>query len=141
MPDKRLKVFLDTNVLLAALRGDESVNALFGPEPESAASYIIDSVVLQEVLLAAQGAGDDLGEIIKHVHVLDTEAPLSPEVAAEIRVVRNRFVHANELIILGAARSCDILVTYDQDLLSIGDEVGVTTKTPEGFLAELGDES
>jgi len=141
MANKRLKVFLDTNVLLAALQGNKTVNALFKPGPESAVSYVIDPVVLQEFLLAAQGTSGDLSDVIKHVHILDAEAPLSPETLAEIRAIRNRLVHANELLILGAARNCDILLTYDQDLLSLGDEVGVTAKTPEGFLSELGDKS
>src|ERR1700722_5060098 len=112
MEEKRLKVFLDTNVLIAALQGNRSANELFEPGSGAAASYVIDSVVLQELLLAAQRTGGDLEKIIEHVHVLDTEAPLSAENIAEIHAARNRFVHTNELLILGAARDCDILLTY-----------------------------
>lgn len=141
MADKKLKVFLDTNVLLAALRGNSDANALFEPGSERAASYVVDPVVLQELLLAAQGTTTDLDKIIQHVHVLDTEAPLSSERVAEIRALRNRLVHANELLILGAARDCDILLTYDKELLRLGDAAGVVTKTPKSFLVELGDRS
>jgi predicted nucleic acid-binding protein len=141
MTGKRLKVFLDTNVLLAALQGRRSANALFKSESRRAASYVIDSVVLQELLLAAQETSGDLDKILKHVRVLDSEPLLSSEALAEDQVMRNRLVHTNDLLILGAARDCDILLTYDEDLLRLGDLVGVTTKTPEGFMAEIGDKS
>jgi hypothetical protein len=50
----------------------------------------------------------DLKELIQHLHVLDTEALLSPEVLANIRKMRNWLVHTNDLLILGAARDCDL---------------------------------
>ena len=77
MTGERLKVFLDTNVLFAALQRRRSASTLFEPESQRAASYVIDSVVLQELLLAAQATSGGLDGIIKHVHVLDAE-PFTP---------------------------------------------------------------
>jgi predicted nucleic acid-binding protein len=143
MPDRRLKIFLDTSVLVEVLRGSRGASALFTPGPEQAASYVVNPVVVQELLLVSASAGTkmDLNELIQHLHVLDTETLLSPEVLASIRKMRNRLAHTNDLLILGAARDCDLLLTYDQDLLSLGEAAGVATKTPEDFLAELGAES
>jgi predicted nucleic acid-binding protein len=143
MPDERLKVFVDTNVLVEALRGRRSVAALFTPKSEAAAAYVVNSVVVQELLLlsAATETKVRLDELLQHLDVLAIEAPLNPEVLANIRAMRNRVAHTNDLLILGAARDCDLLLTYDQDLLSLGDATGVATSTPEDFLAELGAES
>jgi predicted nucleic acid-binding protein len=143
MPSRRLKVFLDTSVLVEALRGGRNANALFTSAPEQAATYVVNPVVVQELLLVSAAAETkmDLNELIQHLHVLDTEALLSPEMLVNIREMRNRLAHTNDLLILGAAHDCDFLLTYDQDLLALGDAAGVATRTPEDFLAELGAES
>jgi predicted nucleic acid-binding protein len=140
MPDKRLKVFLDTNVLVEALRGNRVARALFTSKPEETVFYVVNPVVVQELLLASASVENktSLNDLIQHLQVLGTEAPLSPEMLESIRTVRNRLVHTNELLILGAARDCDLFLTYDNDLLQLGNAAGVATRTPEEFLAELG---
>jgi predicted nucleic acid-binding protein len=143
MPRERLKVFLDANVLIEALRGSPGASALFTRQSEEAASYVVTPVVVQELLLASPAieAQESLDNIIQHLNVVSGETPSSPEVVATIRSIRNRLVHTNDLLILGAARDCDLLLTYDQDLLRLGDAIGVESKTPEEFLAALGAES
>jgi len=140
MSDKRLRVFLDTSVLFAALRGDPGANALFKPEPEEAASYVVSPVVTQELLLSSENPAikAKIGELIRQVEVLGAEAPVIPELLEDIRKVRNQSAHANDLLILGDARNCDRLLTYDKALLILGPAVGVAASTPEAFLAELG---
>ncbi len=140
MPDKRLKVFLDTNVLIEALRGNRAASALFTSKPEEAVSYVVDPVVIQELLLASASEENktNLNDLIQHLQVLGAEVPLSPQLLESIQAMRNRLVHTNELLILGAARDCDVFLTYDNDLRELGNVAGVATKTPEEFLAELG---
>jgi predicted nucleic acid-binding protein len=140
MPDKRLKVFLDTNVLIEALRGNRAASALFTSKPEEAVSYVVDPVVVQELLLASASEENktNLNDLIQHLQVLGAEVPLSPQLLESIQAMRNRLVHTNELLILGAARDCDVFLTYDNDLRELGNVAGVATKTPEEFLAELG---
>jgi predicted nucleic acid-binding protein len=140
MADRPLRVFLDTNVVIAALQGRRGAGVLFDSELERAALYVVNSIVIQELLLMSASGGIklDLGELAKHLSISDIEQPLDPAEFARIWRIRNRVAHANELLILGAARDCDLLLTYDKDLLRIGKESGVVAQTPEDFLATLG---
>ena len=140
MPNERLKVFLDTNVILEALRGTRGARALFKSESEEVASYVVSPVVVQELIFAAGDAESKtvLDELIQHVKVFSSEVPVSPEFVADILRARNQLVHANDVLILGEARGCDFFLTYDQQLLSLGDAIGVVARTPEAFLAEFG---
>jgi predicted nucleic acid-binding protein len=63
--------------------------------------------------------------------------PASPELQAMLRDVRNHSLHVNDILILAAARSYDVLLTYDRDLLQAGNAV-LRSETPEEFLVELG---
>lgn len=140
MERKRIRAFLDTNVLLMALRGERSARLLFSREAEQFATYVINPVVLQELLLASPSAEDpvDLDEFTKHFEVIGADVLANPEVLAYVRQLRNRVAHTNDLLILGSARGCDILLTYDQELLALGDFAEVATATPEDYLKGLG---
>jgi predicted nucleic acid-binding protein len=140
MTDKQLKVFLDSSVLIEALKGRPGAIALFRRKPERDISYVVSPVVIQELLLVhtATNYKSDPDELLQHVHVLNIETPVSPEVLTNIRQVRNRLAHTNDLLILDSARDCDLFLTYDADLLSLGNASGVAAKIPEDFLEELG---
>lgn len=140
MPPKRLRAFIDTNVLLGALRGDWWSQQLFTPAAEEYATYVINSVVLQELLLASSASepGVDLDAITRNFEVITADVLADPEVFAYVRRLRNRVMHTNDLLILGSARSCDILLTHDRELLALGDAAQVATATPEKFLRDLG---
>ena len=139
MNSDRPRAFLDTNVLLAALRGDAGSRRLFSPEAERAASYVVNSVILQELLLASGSAegGGDLGELAAYFEVIDPDLFADTESLTFACQPRNRAVHVNDLITLGSARDCDVLITRDQGLLGLGEAAEVATATPEDFLAGL----
>jgi predicted nucleic acid-binding protein len=139
MERKRLRAFLDSNVLLAAIRGEQGARRLFSPEAEQYATYVVNPVVLQELLLASAAAEGkvDLDELTKHFEVISADVLSDPGVLAYVRQLRNRVAHTNDLLILGSARTCDILLTYDQGLLTLGDFAEVATATPEQFLEGL----
>jgi hypothetical protein len=78
------------------------------------AAFAINAVVLQELLLARNGAAGnlDLSAAVSDLEVVAAGADLaSPEFQAELRSLRNHLVHANDVLILAAARSCDVLLT------------------------------
>jgi predicted nucleic acid-binding protein len=143
MQESKTKVLLDTSVILQALRGNRIVGTLFTSELEIKVTYFVDPVVLQEILLAsaAQEAGGDPDEVLRHLNVITSEAPLNREELHNIKQIRNRLVHANDWLILDTARDYDVLLTYDNDLHVLGRTEGVNTKTPEDFLAEFGVQS
>ncbi len=140
MPSERLRAFLDTNILLSALRGDEWPKRLFTPDAEQYARYVVNPVVLQELLLAtaATAPGVDIDGVTRHLEIIDAKLDEDSEVLAHARGLRNQAVHVNDLLILGSARDCDVLLTNDQDLMNLGQDARVRMATPEQFLRGLG---
>jgi predicted nucleic acid-binding protein len=140
MAARRLRAFLDTNVLLGALHGREGPRRLFSPQVERYATYVVNPVVLQELLLASAATepGANLDELTEHFELISADVLTKPEVLAYVRQLRNRVMHTNDLLIMGSARNCDILLTYDEELLALGDAAEVATATPEQFLDGLG---
>lgn len=134
-------MFLDTNVLLEYIGGKAELQHLFSEKVRQRAAFAINGIVLQELLLASRSApgGIDLTEIVSYLEVVGAGVDLySPETQAELRELRNRRVmHPNDVLILAGARSCDLLLTYDSDLLTV-ENAAVRSETPEAFLDELG---
>jgi len=140
MPSRKIRAFLDTNVLLEYIRGKAELQQLFSEEVRQRAAFAINGVVLQELLLARGNApgGTDLTKIVPYLEVVGAGVNLySPETQAELRELRNRVMHPNDVLILAGARSCDVLLTYDSDLLKV-ENAAVRSETPEAFLDELG---
>lgn len=132
---------MDTNVLLEYIRGKAELRRLFSAEVLERAAFAINGVVLQELLLARDktAGGIDLTMVVPYLEVVGAGVDLrSPEVQAELQELRNRVAHANDLLILTGARSCDVLLTYDRELLELGGVATVRSETPEEFLEELG---
>ena len=141
MPSGKIRAFLDTNVLLEYLRGKVELQSLFSEDVRQRAAFAINAIVLQELLLARDRTegGVDLTRVVPYLEVVGAGVDLSsPEVIAELHQLRNRLVHANDVLILAGARSCDVLLTYDRDLLAAGPAAAVRSETPEDFLDELG---
>src|SRR5215212_705013 len=137
MPSRKIRAFLDTNVLLEYLRGKVELQTLFSEGVRQRAAFAINAIVLQELLLARDRveSGVDLTRVVPYVEVVGAGVDLSsPEVIAELQQLRNRLVHTNDVLILAGARSCDVLLTYDPDLLDAGPSAAVRSETPEEFL-------
>jgi predicted nucleic acid-binding protein len=102
-------------------------------------TYAINPVVLQELLLVILTAADSstLDELTKRMEVLPVDSSTVEESLKSVRELRNRTIHANELLILGSAQSCDYLVTMDRDLQQIAGRATmkaiVLTPTQKGF--------
>jgi predicted nucleic acid-binding protein len=141
MSSRKIRAFLDTDVLLEYLRGKIELQSLFSEDVRQRAAFAINAIVLQELLLARDKAdgGVDLTRVVPYLEVVGAGVDLySPEVVAELLQLRNRLMHANDVLILAGARSCDVLLTYDPDLLDAGTAAAVRSETPEEFLEELG---
>jgi len=140
MSARKIRVFVDTNVLLEYIRGKAELQRLFSEEVRERAAFTINAIVLQELLLARDKNADriDLTDVVPFLEVLGAGVDLSsPETQAELGELRNRGMHANDAFILAGARSCDVLLTYDDDLLTLGGIATVRSETPEEFLDEL----
>lgn len=141
MPSRKIRAFLDTNVLLAYLGGKVELQPLFSEDVRRRAAFAVNAIVLQELLLARGRAEDgvDLTQVVPYLEVIEGDVDLSsPAFAAQLQQLRNRLMHTNDVLILAGARSCDVLLTYDRDLLEMGPAAAIRSETPEEFLEELG---
>jgi len=136
MAQKKIRAFLDTNVLLEYFQGKAELQHLFSEEVRERAAFAINSIVVQELLLSYRG--EELIAVEPYLEILPLDVdPSSPELQAMLRDVRNRSLHVNDILILATARSYDVLLTSDRDLLKAGNAV-LRSETPEEFLVELG---
>ncbi len=135
MPPQKIRAFLATDVLLEYIRGKAELQGLFSEEVRERAVLAINDVVVQELLLSSA----DLTSVASYLEIMPTALDMSsPETQASLHEVRKRKMHVNDVLILAGARSCDVLLTYDRDLLDVGKGAEVRSETPEEFLVELG---
>jgi len=140
----KLKVFLDTSVLVRLLLGERRLLTLFSQETLSRVTYVANPIVFQELLLFEERAAqkidwDDLQHKIDVVPV--NLAEVDTEILGELRRFRNLAVHSNDVLMIGSARGagCDYFLTYDKALMKALDDKPVPM-TPEEFLQSLGEE-
>jgi predicted nucleic acid-binding protein len=137
MPRPKIRVFLDTNVLLEYFRGKAELQHLFSEEVRERAAFSINGIVAQELLLS-RVTDSDLAAMDPYVEIVELDfGPSSPEWQSMLRDERNRSLHVNDILILATARTFDVLLTYDRELLQAGKAV-LRSETPEEFLVELG---
>jgi predicted nucleic acid-binding protein len=136
----RLKVFLDTNVLASYLLGKPEAERLFDPDVAKRVQYIISPVVLQELLLVSDELGkkdnsEELNRLLsKYLTIKELDEETVKTSVQRIRQLRNRIVHANDLLnIQVAATTTDYFLTQDKVLLSLKDIGSVKVISPDQF--------
>jgi predicted nucleic acid-binding protein len=140
MADAKIRAFLDSNVLLEYISGKAELRELFSDEVRHRTAFLINAIVLQELLLARNEDPShvDLTQVIPYLEVMGAGVDLASErTQAVLGKLRNYVVHSNDVFILAAARVCDVLLTYDQELLKVGELANVRSETPEEFLQDL----
>src|SRR5258708_7600005 len=103
MSPRKIRAFLDTNVLVEYIRGKAGLQRLFSAEVRERAAFAINAIVLQELLLSRDEAagGLDLTTVVPYLEVVGAGVDLaSPETLAELRELRNRVMHTNDVLIL-----------------------------------------
>ena len=133
----KLKVFLDSNVVLKYLRANEDVEFLFSSETLSKVTYCVNPIVIQEILLAQPAYPKrNLDEFKNYLEIKELNKEASDEIFSRVKQIRNKIVHTNDLLILGSAAECDFIITSDKDILDLTtqDNVeGVNAITPQEF--------
>lgn len=135
-------VFVDTNVIVAYLRGEAASSRLFSPEILERVNLAIDPIVFQELLFIneAREHPEVFEKIQNNVRILDFDLAKADEYMPIARTIRDKIAHSNDILLLSSASACDYLVTYDRKLgeasryLSPNKPVVVT---PEQFLSRL----
>jgi predicted nucleic acid-binding protein len=138
MATQKIRAFLDTNVLLEYLDGKPELQHLFSAEVRERASFSVNGIVLQELILSYKAK--ELMTVEQYLDIVELGIdPSSPEWQSMFRDERNRSLHVNDILILATAKSFDVLLTYDDQKLRRGENgARVRLETPEEFLDELG---
>jgi predicted nucleic acid-binding protein len=137
MATQKIRAFLDTNVLLEYFDGKAELQHLFSDDVRERVAFAVNSIVLQELVLSYKATEVMAVEPYLEILALGVD-PSSPETQAMLRDGRNRNLHVNDILILAGARSCDVLLTYDDQKLQGNNGARLRSETPEEFLAELG---
>ena len=131
-------VFLDTNVIIGYLRGDPAATQLFSAEAAGNIRFAVNPIVLQELLLAANAADrTEFQQIRDHLRVLPVDFAKAEALLPQVRALRNRLMHSNDILILSSADECDFLVTSDVLLKSLVTAARPQVVTPEELVAHL----
>jgi predicted nucleic acid-binding protein len=137
MATQKIRAFLDTNVLLEYFRGKAELQHLFSEEVRERADFAINGIVAQELLLS-RVADSDFAAMELYVEIVESDfGPSSPDWHSMLHDERNRSLHVNDILILATARTFDVLLTYNRELLQAANAV-LRSETPEEFLVELG---
>jgi predicted nucleic acid-binding protein len=135
---QRPLVFLDTNVIVGYLQGEPSAVQLFSAEAEGHIRFAVNPIVLQELLLAADAAGRTEFERIRdHLRVLPVDFAKAEALLPQVRALRNRLAHSNDILILSSAGECDFLVTRDALLKTLVSAEKPQVVTPEELVTHL----
>ena len=121
--------------------GQISRQAAFDSNVTKRVQYIISPLVLQELLLISDELGkkdtsDWVDRLLSSRHLAMTQFDVDSVNASveRIRRLRNRVVHANDLLnIQAAATTADYFLTQDRDLLSLREVDAVEVISPEQF--------
>jgi predicted nucleic acid-binding protein len=131
-------VFVDTNVIIEYLRGDQSTAQLFSAEANGQIRLAVNPIVLQELLLAADAAGrPEFQQIRDHLRVLPVDFAKAEALLPRVRSLRNRLSHSNDILILSSADECDFLVTKDADFRNLVTAEKPQVVTPAELVAHL----
>ena len=136
----RLRVFLDTNVLAAYFLGKPEARRLFDSDVTKRVQYIITPLVLQELLLISDELRKkenfkEMSRLLSKYLTIEQLDEDSVKASVErIRRLRNRFVHANDLLnIQAAATTAKYFLTQDRDMLRLKEVDSVEVISPQQF--------
>jgi predicted nucleic acid-binding protein len=131
-------VFLDTNVIIGYLRGEAAAVQLFHAESRGRIRFAVNPIVLQELLLATDAAERPEFERIRdHLRVLPVDVAKAEALLRQVRTLRNRLAHSNDILILSSADECDFLVTGDVLRMQLGTASKPQVVTPEELVTHL----
>jgi predicted nucleic acid-binding protein len=136
--NSRPLVFLDTNVIIGYLGGEPSAVQVFRAEAEGRIRFAINEIVLQELLLAANGvAGPEFNKVWEHFRIIPIDLAKAEALVQRVRALRKRITHSNNILILSSADECDFLVTDDAEFKALATADMPRVLTPAELAIEL----
>lgn len=139
---KKLRTFLDTNVVISYLLNEKHLASLFSPELLEKVEYIINPIVYQETIfvMRRQLARINLNKIHEFVKVVQIDSSKTNFYVEKLQKLDKFIAHTNDLLILQTAISeCDYLLTLDHQLLEIRGVDSLKIVSPVEFFAAMRD--
>lgn len=136
---KKLRVFLDTNIIISYFNNEANIKKLFSKEVLEKVQYIINPIVYQEIILSGNKIKNsiNLNELNNNAKLVQID-PTKIDIK-KISELRNNLVHTNDFFILQTAISnSDYLLTLDESLLRIGEINSLKVISPNEFFKLLG---
>ena len=115
--------FLDTDVVLAYLRGDPAAVQLFCAESDGRIRFAINLTVLGELILTTDDATKpELNRILDHLKILPIDYPKTQALTAQVaRAMEthnghapSRIPHPADIVNASSVGDCDLLVTSNK---------------------------
>lgn len=132
---KKIRVFLDTSIIISYLRNEKSLRNLFSRRVLERVQYIINPIISQEILLVAESIREKslLAQIYKYIKII----PLDVDFDKLMRF-RNLMVHSNDILIIETATTeSDYLLTLDRTLLKLNQLRPLEIISPKQFFKLL----
>jgi predicted nucleic acid-binding protein len=139
---EKLKVFLDTSVVISYLQGNKELENLFSQSILREVRYMVSSVVYQEIIFATdrmemiyrRHTRTELAKFDSFVEVIPDDASKMRLDPKKLRDLRNLMIHSNDILILQTALlNCDYLLTLDKELLEIRKMASLRIVSPAEF--------
>jgi len=133
--ERKIRVFLDTNILLKYFEGNNEITSLFSNKVIKKYRFVIDTVVLQETTFFCKREGippEKLNIFSNRVRIISSKVSLRDlEEKNYYRNIRNMIVHdnlrfhPNDLlsIVNAIENNIEFFCTYDQGILSISERL------------------
>jgi predicted nucleic acid-binding protein len=115
--------FLDTDVVLAYLRGDPTAVQLFRAEADGRVRFAINLTVLGELIITTDDAAKpELNRVLEHLKILPIDYPkaqaLTDQVARAMETHNGqswtRIPHPADIVNASSVGDCDLLVTSNK---------------------------
>lgn len=131
----KLKVFLDSSVIISYFQNERDLAELFSKEVLDRVRYIINPIVYQEIILAMRRVeGLDLKKLGDSVEIVQIDRSEMDGYLEKVRSLRNLLVHTNDILILqNAISEGDYLLTLDSQLLEIREIESLKIVSPREF--------
>lgn len=133
----QLTAFVDSSVIAAYLTGGEAASRLFNNGLRDPVRFVVDPVVLQNVLSLPQiQKSPDLLEALArrlNFEVLPLDMEQGQRMLRRAKELRSRVTHSSDILIAASASGCDYLIMYDGGLQELVEGDRPRVVTPEQF--------
>lgn len=133
---EKIRVFLDSNILIKYFKGDRKLEDLFSSKILNKVQFAINPIVFQEILLINRRMDEkiEFDKLEKYLKILPIGEGTDDNEIKKLKMIRNHLMHSNDILIIKSSlEECDYLLSTDKELLNIGVIGSLKIIDPEEF--------